>query len=336
MSKIYIVGDDISEMEVDAIVNATNECLWLNTVLSNRIFRKAGHEDLTSACDEIGGCVKGGAVITPGFKLKAKYIIHAVGPVWRGGSQKEAMYLDRVYRNALQLALKNECTSIAFSLISSEAFEYPVEECWKIALKAVTEFLRSHEDTYMEVTFCVERKNVRQMGQAMLMDMQAKNDAGADAPVSYLFTVTVKVDTPILIGQDLVHGRRQLVPILSGKLKGFNMQGRPIEGELLPGGADIQIIHPNGTCDMSARYGIRLSDGRCMYIENNGIRTVPKEYIENVLNGEFISSDLYYFATQPKIEVYDDSLRWMERHVFFCKAVREVDEVKISYYIIGK
>ena len=336
MSKIFITGDDISEMEVDAIVNATNESLWSNTELSNRIAHKAGHMELSDACDKLVGCQTGGAVITPGFNLKAKHIIHAVGPVWKGGGKKEAMYLDRVYRNALALAVKNDCTTVAFSLISSEAFEYPVEECWRVALNAVTDFLRKHEEHYLEVTFCVERENVRQMGQAMLKDLQLKNDAGQDAPISFLFTVTMKLDTPILVGQDSVHGRRQLVPILSGSLEGVNMQGKPLTGEVLPGGVDIQRVRPDGTCELSSRYGVRLSDGRSFYVENNGICTIPKDYVQSVLDGKFIASDLTYGATHPTIETYDDSLRWLERHLLFCKVMREVDEVKISYYIIGK
>ena len=336
MSKIFIVGSDLTEMEVDAVVNATSESLWTDTELSERIFTKAGHWELTEALDKIGFCVKGGAVITSGFGLKAKKIIHAVGPVWKGGSAKEAMYLDRVYRNALQLAMKNEVHTIAFSLISSEKFEYPVDECWHVALDAVTGFLRNHEDYYMEVTFCVERKLVRQMGQGILMDMEARNGNGSDAPVTYLFTITVHADDPIVVGQDEKNGRRQIIPFLGGTLKGHNLQGKPIEGTLLPGGADIQLIRQDGTCELSARYGVMLSDGRSFFVENNGIRTVPKEYAAKVLKGEMIASDLYYFATTPKIEVYDESLRWLERHVFFCKAIREVNEVKISYYIIGK
>ena len=96
------------------------------------------------------------------------------------------------------------------------------------------------------------------------------------------------------------------------------------------------MIRPNGVAELSARYGVRLDDGRSFYIENNGIRTVPPEYVEEVLNGGFVDPELYYFVTTPKIEVYDDSLRWMEQHVFVCKATRKPDAVIIQYYLVEK
>lgn len=142
-----------------------------------------------------------------------------------------------------------------------------------------------------------------------------------------IFSVKVKVDKPILIGQDEVVGRRQLISILSGELSGEN-----IHGEVLPGGVDSQIIRPDGKCDLSARYAVRLDDGRCIYIENNGIRTVPKEYVEVVKRGEFVDPSLYYFCTTPVFEVYDESLRWLTEGIFICKATRLTDSVLIKFF----
>ncbi len=152
--------------------------------------------------------------------------------------------------------------------------------------------------------------------------------------MKYLFTVSVVADKPIVIGQDAKNGRRQLIYCPSGSLEGTDLYGNPISGELLPGTVDSQVIRPDGKCELSARYGIRLSDGRSFYIENNGIRTVPEEYVAQVLRGEFVDPSLYYFATTPKIEAYDDSLRWLENHIFVCKAVRKPTAVEISYYVI--
>jgi len=152
--------------------------------------------------------------------------------------------------------------------------------------------------------------------------------------MNLLFTVAVTVDSPIVVGQDHKNGRRQLIPITGGTLSGKDIHGSPLQGEVLPGGVDSQIIRPDGKCDLSARYGIKLSDGRSLYIENNGIRTVPEEYVADVINGRFVDPSLYYFATTPTFEVYDESLRWMENHVFYCKAVRKPDSVEINYYIV--
>ncbi len=152
----------------------------------------------------------------------------------------------------------------------------------------------------------------------------------------HMFTVECTADKPIVVGQDRINGRRQLIVCPTGHVTGQDIDGNPIEGEMLGGCVDSQIIRPNGRCDLSARYAVRLSDGRSYYIQNDGMRTVPPEYAEKVFNGEFVDPSLYYFVTCPKIEVYDESLRWMENHVFFCLAERMPSSVKIKYYMIEK
>ena len=157
---------------------------------------------------------------------------------------------------------------------------------------------------------------------------------GEDMIMRELFTITVAVGRPVVVGQDDRNGRRQLIPILSGTLEGKDPEGKELHGTVLPGGVDSQVIRPDGKCELSARYAVRLEDGSSFYIENNGIRTVPQEYAETVLRGEFVDPSLYYFATVPAFEAYSDSLRWLENHVFFCRAVREPDTVRIVYWII--
>lgn len=142
-----------------------------------------------------------------------------------------------------------------------------------------------------------------------------------------VFSIVVKVDKPILVGQDDIVGRRQLIPILSGELKGADMHG-----EVLPGGVDSQIIRPNGKCDLSARYAVKLDNGMSFYIENNGFRTVPKEYVEIVKNGSFVDSSLYYFCTTPSFEVYNEELRWLSETAFVCKAERLTDSVILKFF----
>ena len=152
----------------------------------------------------------------------------------------------------------------------------------------------------------------------------------------HMFTVECAAEKPIVVGQDRKNGRRQLIVCPSGSVEGHDPEGNELRGSMLGGAIDSQIIRPDGKCDLSARYAVRLEDGRSFYIQNDGIRTVPAEYADRVYNGEFVDPTLYYFATVPKIEVYDDSLRWMEDHIFFCLAERMPSTVRIKYYMVEK
>ena len=154
--------------------------------------------------------------------------------------------------------------------------------------------------------------------------------------MKHMFTVECTAEKPIVVGQDRVNGRRQLIVCPTGTVTGHDPYGNEFSGQMLGGAIDSQIIRPNGRCDLSARYAVRLDDGRSFYIQNDGMRTVPPEYAERVFNGEFVDPSLYYFVTTPKLEVYDESLRWMENHVFVCLAERMPSTVKIKYYIIDK
>jgi len=144
-----------------------------------------------------------------------------------------------------------------------------------------------------------------------------------------IFSINVKVDKPILVGQDDIVGRRQLIPITGGELI-----GKDIHGIVLPGGVDSQIIRPDGKCDLSARYAVKLDDDTSFYIENNGLRTVPTEYVNLVKNGEFVDPSLYYFCTTPTFEVYDEKLQWLTQYVFTCTATRLPDSVLLKFYLI--
>lgn len=144
-----------------------------------------------------------------------------------------------------------------------------------------------------------------------------------------VFEISVKVDTPIVVGQDEISGRRQLIPILSGELKGDNMHG-----VVLAGGVDSQVIRPSGICELSARYGVKLDDGSSFYVQNDGIRTVPDAYVEEVKQGKFIAPELYYFCTKPQFEVYGEELQWMLKKIFVCQATRLPDQVILEYYIV--
>ena len=140
-----LVRNDIVNMRVDAIVNAANSSLAPGGGVCGAIFAAAGRTALDKACRAIGHCDVGSAVITPGFDLPARYVIHTVGPIWQGGSRGEADLLHSCYTRALHLARENGCESIAFPLISSGIFGYPKPQALRVAINAIEEFLLKYE-----------------------------------------------------------------------------------------------------------------------------------------------------------------------------------------------
>lgn len=149
----YLVRNDITKMHADIIVNAANNQLRHGGGVCGAVFDAAGSDELSSACSDIGFCATGDAVITPAFKLSAKYIVHTVGPVWNGGNNGESELLYDCYRKSLTLAVKNDAQSIAFPLISSGTFGYPADEAVDIAIKAVSDFLLEYDMTVYLVFF---------------------------------------------------------------------------------------------------------------------------------------------------------------------------------------
>ena len=136
---IQIQLGDITELEVDAIVNAANSSLLGGGGVDGAIHRAAGSE-LLAACRQLNGCPTGQAKITPGFRLPAKWVIHTVGPVWHGGDQNEAELLGSCYRNAMQVALKHDVRTIAFPGISTGVYGYPKPEAARIAIEVMQEY----------------------------------------------------------------------------------------------------------------------------------------------------------------------------------------------------
>ena len=177
MNSIKIQKIGITDLDTDAIVNAANDGLWAGGGVCGAIFRAAGHDKLQAACDAIGHCDTGSAVITPGFDLKAKYIIHAVGPVWNGGNSKEPQMLYGAYRRSLELAVENGCHSIGFPLISAGIFGYPKDKAWRKAIQACSDFFQKNPAADLQVVFAVLDDGILELGQQTLEEIAPQYSA---------------------------------------------------------------------------------------------------------------------------------------------------------------
>jgi O-acetyl-ADP-ribose deacetylase (regulator of RNase III) len=138
--RLHVIVADITTLDVDAIVNAANSTLLGGGGVDGAIHRAAGRE-LTDACRALGGCETGEAKITPGYKLKARHVIHTVGPVWQGGGAGEDGLLAACYANALALARSHGLRSVAFPAISTGVYGFPPERAARIAVKTVADGL---------------------------------------------------------------------------------------------------------------------------------------------------------------------------------------------------
>ena len=144
-SVLELVEGDITKQDVDAIVNAANSSLLGGGGVDGAIHRAAGPQ-LLEECRTLGGCETGSAKITRGYRLKARHVIHAVGPVYRDGKHGEPALLASAYRTCLELASQNKCASVAFPAISTGIYGYPMEDAAHIAFRTIIDYLGEHPE----------------------------------------------------------------------------------------------------------------------------------------------------------------------------------------------
>jgi len=182
---LHIIRQDITKIRCDAIVNPTNPELLPDGGTDRAIHTAAGPE-LAEACGKCGGCEPGKAVITPGFRLPCRYVIHTVGPIWKDGVSGEQALLESCYTESLQLAQKHGCQSVAFPLISSGTYGYPKDQVLKVAMETIGAFLDKNE---MAVTIAVFDKDSYTLSRELTDEVTSYIDdryTGDDEPSALL------------------------------------------------------------------------------------------------------------------------------------------------------
>ncbi len=157
--RIELVQGDITQLDADAIVNAANNELLPGGGVCGAIHRAAGPA-LAEACRQIGYCATGHAVLTSGGNLRARYVIHAVGPVWEGGNNREERLLEGAYRNSLKLALAHQLNTVAFPNISTGIYGYPKEAAARVAIHTVKDFLGQNRFPEKVIFCCFDQENL--------------------------------------------------------------------------------------------------------------------------------------------------------------------------------
>lgn len=166
MNSIEIIKADITQLKVDAIVNAANNSLTGGGGVDGAIHRAAG-KALLEECRVLKGCATGQSKITKGYQLPATYVIHTVGPVWNNGTANEEILLESCYRTALQLAVEYDIKTIAFPSISTGAYHFPFDKAARIAYHTITDFLKEQHTIENVYLVCFSDKDLEQLKRAI-------------------------------------------------------------------------------------------------------------------------------------------------------------------------
>jgi hypothetical protein len=152
--------------------------------------------------------------------------------------------------------------------------------------------------------------------------------ASDDPTLEFAFEVVASLDAPLQLGNTGM-GVRRIIGVTGG-----TVTGPKLNGVVLPGGADWQIVRADGVTEISARYTLQADDGALIYVENPGIREATPEVIARINAGEIVDPSEYYFRTTPRLETSAEKYAWMNRRLFVCKGVRLPDGVEIRYYVV--
>ncbi|MES2625230.1 MAG: DUF3237 domain-containing protein [Pseudomonadota bacterium] len=164
---------------------------------------------------------------------------------------------------------------------------------------------------------------------AVTASAQANAAAASDDPtLEFAFELVASLDAPLQLGNTGV-GQRRIIGVTGGTIK-----GPMLNGVVLPGGADWQIVRADGVTEISARYTLQADDGALIYVDAPGIREATPEVIARINAGEIVDPSEYYFRTTPRLETSSEKYAWMNRRLFVCKGVRLPDGVEIKYYVI--
>jgi O-acetyl-ADP-ribose deacetylase (regulator of RNase III) len=243
-----IVRQDITKMKVDAIVNAANTNLQMGGGVCGAIFKAAGAAKLQVACNNLAPIKTGEAVITPGFDLPSKFVIHAAGPVYRNQNAEQCEKLLRsAYMESLRLAIENDCESIAFPLISSGIYGYPKDEALKVATSAIQDFLVDHD---IDVTLVVFDKTAFIVSRELLGAVESYIDENY-------------VDTHKIKRRKLLEVEHQVISVADERDDKYNKL--VLEDILAPVGAPSPLDDLVGNLDESfSRMLLRLIDAKGM------------------------------------------------------------------------
>jgi O-acetyl-ADP-ribose deacetylase (regulator of RNase III) len=173
--RIRVIQGDITRQSVDAIVNAANTSLLGGGGVDGAIHRAAGPE-LLAECRTLGGCPTGEARLTKGYNLPAQYVIHTVGPIWRGGSRGEPKLLAACYRNSLSLALERGIKTVAFPNISTGVYGFPKDQAAEIAIREVVRFLKNHREIERVLFVAFDPENFQIYRERVKMFLSQKED----------------------------------------------------------------------------------------------------------------------------------------------------------------
>ncbi len=177
--------------------------------------------------------------------------------------------------------------------------------------------------TRREVVFTGIAASCGATASAMARAVESK-----DPGLEFAFEVVATLEKPLILGQTGI-GERRIIGITGGTVK-----GPALNGVVLPGGADWQIVRGDGVCEISARYTLKSDDGALIYIDAPGIREASPEVVKRINSGATVDPSEYYFRTTPRLETASRKYAWMNRRLFVCKGIRDPAGVEIRYYVI--